>query len=304
MVTSINIKDKVKLNFEINEFNIPKYFDGNQSYSFKNIQLNILKPENDLALVTNDFLPCYAPIILSNFEEQILKIDFENNRKIVYTKSFRIDLQKAIEDNEIKINHPINYEQKQKDKYIFKKFVDNLISHNLNYAFGLITKSERKNHLIDSFQEFFRTMFKHELEQIKANEAQLTDEEFFSKRWKSLLPDKDYKKKVNNISFIWSPPNYGWMSQFILDGIKRGIDKKAYIKLTFSGIYISKEKSGNNKCQVFLNITKSEKQVDKLIYDVKLWEKNKLTKKIETKVLWNNIEFKEMLETIVKSPTC
>lgn len=302
MDTSINIKDKVKLNFEIDEFNISKYFDGNQSYSFKNIQLNIIKPENDLTFVANDFLPCNAPIILSNFEEQILKINIENNRKIAYTKSFRIDLLKAIEDNEIKINNPINYEQKENQ--IFKNFVENLISHNLNYACGLITKSERKNHLIGSFQDFFRTIFKNELEQIKVDESQLTDKEFFSKRWKSLSPEKDYKKKVNNIIFIWSPPNFGWMSQFISEGINRGIDKKTYIKLTFSGIYISKEKSGKNKSQVFLNISKSEKQIDKLSFDVKLWEKNILTKRLETKSLWNNLKFKEMLEIVIESPTC
>jgi len=293
MDLSINIKDKIKLNFDVNEFNIFKYLDEHQSYSFKNIQLHIIKPENNLKLVAPDLLPYNAPIILSTYEEQILKINIENNRKIGYTKSFRIDLLKAIEDNEIKISNPSGNGQTQNSNQIFEEFVNNLINHNVHFACGLITKTERTNHLINSFQYFYRTIFKDELEQIKVEETNLTDEEFFNKSWKNLSTEKEYEKKINNIIFIWSPPILlDWVSQFISEGIKRGIDTKTYIKFTFSGIYISKEKSGKNKCQVVLNISKSEKYTTKLIYDIKLWEKNILTKEVETK------------EIVIKSPTC
>lgn len=308
MELNVSIKDKIKLNYDIREFDINKYYDGNQLYSFNSVQLNIIPSSNDVKLVIHDFLPCNAPILLSNYEEEILKITLENNRKIGYTKSFRIDLLKAIEENEITINDLSNNEQKQKDNLIFGNFISDLREANENFAIGLITKSERKNSLISSFQYFYRTMFKDELEQRKRENTKLTDEEFFSIKWNGRMrPDK-----INNITFIWPhPTSSNWVSQFYLEGIKRGIDKKTSIKFTFSGIYISKEKYGDsNKCQATLTIQISQKNyrplstnMDDLIFDAELWERNKEFKKLETKNLWQNKEFMKMLERVIESPT-
>jgi len=309
MDLSINIRDKIKLNYDVKEFHIVKYFDGDKSYSFKNIQLNILKFTNDFKRIVDDFLPCYAPIILSNYEEEILKIITENNRKIVYTKSFRIDLIKAIDEKEIEVNNSTIGNKTQKNNQIFENFINNLLYSNVNFACGLITKSERKNQLISSFSEFHKEMFKDEIQQRRIDEKKLSDEEFFTIRWNG-GPDK-----INDVTFIWpgvsSLSSDGWVNQFRLEGIKRGIDKKTNVGFFFSGIHISKRKYGdNNKCEVNLVIQISQKNYpnpppnfNDLIFDVEFWEKNKGNRIIEIKNLWQNNEFLECLNKVIESPT-
>ena len=310
MDLSVNIGDKIKLNYDVREFHLDKYCSGSQSYSFNNIVLNFSKYKDDLGIIKNDFLLFNAPIILSNYEEELIKIEIENKRKIGYTKSFRIDLLKAIKANEIKINCPTKNKRTQKDNQIYEGFVTNLQSTTEAFICGLITRSERKNKLIDFFQHFYRNIFKDDLEQIRVKEITMTDEEFFSKTWKRYLPRKDYKEekiKIRNIIFIWTlpPTGFNWTHQFILEGIKRGIDKKTTAKLSFGGLYISKERFGDfNKNQAVLTISSTiQDPNDEVIYFFEIWEKDKGIKKNETKDLWQNIEFKKKLERVIESPT-
>ena len=300
----INIGDNIKLSFDVREFHIIKYFDGEKSYSFNSIQLNILEFTNDFKPIVDDFLPCFAPIILSDYEEQILEVTTEKNRKVGYTKSFRIDLLNAIEEKEIEINSS----SISKNSQTFEDFINGLIEFNVNFACGLITKSERKNSLIDTFQGFYRSMFKEEIQQREIEEKKLTDEEFFTIKWNG-RPDK-----INDITFIWSNSkslsSIGWVNQFMLEGIKRGIDKRTSIGFLFSGIYISKKKYGDiNNCEVNLVIQISQKSYsmpslnfNELTFDVEFWEKNRGKRVIEIKNLWQDEDFLECLNRVIESP--
>lgn len=310
MDLSIKVGDKIKLNFDVKEFHIIKCFEGSKSYSFKNIQLNILKFANDFKLKIDDFLPCFAPIILSDYEEQLVKISIEDNRQIGYTKSFRIDLLKAIEEEEIKVNFPtIDNIKTQRNNQLFENFVNDLIEFNVSFAVGLITKSERKQHLIGAFENFYRVIFKEEIQQREIEDKKLTDEEFFTIRWNG-RPDK-----INGITFIGpvSIPlsSNSWVNQFKLEGIKRGIDKKTSFGFYFSGIHISKKRNGDfNKCEANLIIQISQKNypnpstnINELIFDVEFSEKNKEKRIIEIKNLWQNKEFLGYLNRVIESQT-
>lgn len=305
----VRVGERVKLSYLVKEFDIQKYIDGDKSYSFKNVQLCIPNSDNGLEIRKPDFLPCWGPIILANYEEELLEVTVENNRRIGYTKSFRIDLLGAIKEGEIIIGSLLNTEQTQNNNEVFKDFIDELVGYNMNYACGLITKSERKKLLIDPFQHFYKVIFKDELDRIRKRESNLTNEDFFSKTWKRYLPRKDseeIKTKVGDIIFIWTfpPTEFAWYHQFILEGIRRGIDKKTNAQLSFGGLRISKEKVGDfSKNRTVLTISSTNRDsIDKIRYNIGFWDESTGREEIEIENIWQNIEFKEMLERVIESP--
>ncbi len=317
MSRNIKVGDKIKLNYDLKEFDLNKYFDGSPAYSFSSVQLNIPKPNSKYEVTADAFLPIYAPIIFSSYEEEILNITLEDQRKIGYTKSFKIDLSKAIEEDEITINSPSK--NTQKHRLIFEDLLNNLLEHNENYIIGLITKLERKNSFIDCFQYFYRRIFKDELEELAIAETKLSDEEFFSKSWKRYVSQDDHKQIINNVTFIWSasPIGMGWRRKFILDGIKKGVYKKVNLGISFGGIHISKRKTGIvNLLDSFLTISISEKSqpstlmdindlaFDDLLYDSILYVNGVIEEVKEIKDIWEHKVFLKMLKKVIESPTC
>lgn len=307
MNSIIEIKDRIKLNFDVKKFHINQYIDGNPTYTFNSVKFNI--PENiDKSSPSGyyDASLSLVPIILSGYEEEIDRIIVENNKKIAYTRFFRIDVSNAIKENEIIINDISYNKNKQRDKQCLENFAERIFECNENYTLGFITPQERINQLLDSFSIFYITMFKDGIQQLRMEEAKLPDEVFFSRIWKRFVSEEDVEEKVDDISFIWNSRidmHSNWVNQFILEGISRGIDKKTNIKTTFGGIFISRKKfSEEKRTGVTLNISPSLYFKNTSTYNVRIFGGNTTGKQITTKDLWNNIEFHEMLKTIVESP--
>jgi len=299
------VGDRVRLNYFLQEFDIQKYIDGEQLYSFKNIQLNIPDPDHEMPIRNSEFLPSWVPILMTNYEEDLLEVRFENNRDIGYTKSFKIDLTNAIKEHEIIINALPKDEQAGGNYQVFVDFIQNILDVNANFASGLITKLERKWSIQDSFQTFYESIFKEELQRIREQEIFLSDQEFFSNSWKRYLPRTDSgvtKTVIKNIVFIWTipPTKFAWYHQFVQEIIKKGLDRKTIAKLGFSGISVSNERPGKTiKNRVWFTIdSENRKSTDRLHYKLSYVNKKQERREIETENIWDNKEFQEILDRI------
>lgn len=304
----LRVGDRVRLNYSVNEFDIQKYIDGDQLYSFKNIQLNIPNPYNGIQIKNSEFQPSKVPILLSNYEEELIELGVENNRSIGYTKSFKIDLLKAIEEHEIIVNVLSRNKEARRNHQVTAEFIQNVLEYDANFAFGLTTKSERKKAIADSFQNFYESIFKDELQRLREEETSISDQEFFGNSWKRYLPRTDFlvtKTTIKNITFIWTfpPTEFAWYHQFVEQSIKRGLAKKTIAKLGFSGILVSNERPGNpieNRVWFIIDSEK-HKLTDKRLYKVSFVNEKQERQEIDTENIWENKEFQEILDKITKN---
>ena len=314
MNSNIKAGDVIKLNYALKSFSIYEFINARQSYAFNSIQLYTSKSGNDTAHFGENLFLSETPIILSGYEEELLHITKENNRQIGYTKSFRIDLSKAIEENELIIKR--SPEKKQNAYRIHQEFINEILEHSLNLSMGLITEPERESRLISSFVGFYNAAFKEEIEQNvskeKIRKSKLTDEEFFSGTWKEYLNrplSQGLKNIINNITFIWSSPSQdlGWMDHFIRKGIALGIDQQTRLSIVIEGeLYISRERYGaNNNCQSRLAVSTSDQNEEgKLVYIARFWDRHMGAKEIEAENLWQDMEYQNMLNSVIESPIC
>lgn len=310
MELEINIGDRVKLNYDVKEFDIVEYIKNDKLFSFKSVQHYIPEFNDSRILQEKNVLTYRLPVVLFNYEEELLKIKLEDGLKIGYTNSFRVDLNQGIEENEILINDRRTIKSEHADKY--ENFIIDLLETNQSFSLGLITKSERKSYILDYFLQFYRYTFKDALEQIKKEEiireSKLSEEEFFRESWEKFLPKKDFEETktiIDGITFVWKFASHKttWIDEIILNGIQRGIDKKTHIQLGMGALYISKNRIGNNiKCSVFLKISLIREESDKLIYAIYFWDKEKGIKEIETSDIWQNAEFENMMDEVIKGP--
>ena len=313
MKSSVRIGDKIKLNYDVKAFNITDYIDGLSLHCFNHIQLYISESNNNPDIQNKEFLFFKSPIILFDYEEELLEIIHENSRRIGYTKSFKIDLLKAIEENEIIINSTSN---SGSPAYQFHQyFIHEILEINQNYSWALITEAERKSRIMDSFVTFYNSINKKETEQFRHKEklrrSNLTDEAFFSESWNRYSQEdltKGITSQKNNITLIWSSSaqKLGWINQFAQEGIEKGIDQKTKLEVFFDGqLRISRIRHDWNNCLSYYTVTITRQNLkDQLRYIVDFWDSQVGSKRIEVENLWQDLEFQNMLGRIIAGPIC
>jgi hypothetical protein len=303
----MNIGDRIKLNYGVKEFNIDKYLKGDVSYAFSSIHFNI-PIHRDVVLKKYQLIPFNVPIIATKFAEEILSISVENSRRVLYTKSFKIDYEKAIREKNITIDNSITNNDQPKDTELLEYFINELRENNECFAFGMITISERRNKIMDAFHKYFR-IYKDELERIKQRDLNLSDDLFFKKSWVRFRPRKTKEEiisRVNGINFITTlyPNVEHWCTPIVSKLLQMGLDDKLTTGLSFSGINLSKMKSGNWK-QCYANLDIGLHSTDSLgrsIFEIKFFEKGLGYSDFKTKDFWNDERFIIMLEKVLKSP--
>lgn len=303
------VGDRVRLNFLGRQFDIQKYIDGDMLYSFKNLQPNIPNQPDGIEIKNCEFLSHCIPILLSSYEEELLEIRHKDGGMIGYTKSFKIDLSKAIEEEEIILKNLAGNDQTVRDQKFAEEFIQNILDYNLCYAYGLMTESERKSLIENSLQTYIENTFKEELQQIREENTSVSDQEFFSNSWKRYLARTDYVKTetaFKNISIIWTypPTKFAWYHQFVQECIINGLDKKTYTWLSFSGLHVSNERpvnpTGNESS--FIVTSDTQRSTDELHYRITFINEKREEQEIETEDIWENKEFKKILKRIMNGP--
>jgi|GEM_PF-4892472 len=306
---NIKVEDRIKLIYDVQEFNIHEYLNGDNVFSFSSIQLNIPTIKENKKFKNRYVLPFYAPIIASEYVEDVIKIEEENNRTIVYTKSFKIDFQNALKEKHISICKSEENEEIENENPLLKNFITELVENNTHFAMVLITMEERYNKLFYSFSEYFHRTFKNELEKLKQEDLKLSDDAFFKKTWevhKKRNTTEGRTFKINNINFIWPlyPNDKSWTTPILARLIEMGLYDKLSVSLGFSGINLSKKKFGNYRnCYAYLDIRlTSFDSGENSIYNIHFFEKYSGYTDFKTENFWSDERFTIMLDKVLKSP--